>query len=110
MVQAEIKKSGYDGMIPAGLVLTGGSANLNGITDAAGHVLRLPVRIGAPRGLSEVAGPMSIPPFAASVGLVLWGMKKRSGVEMLMETSRRGGRSSMAVGRKFGGWLREFLP
>ena len=110
MVQAEIKKSGYDGMIPAGLVLTGGTANLTGITDAAGHVLRLPVRIGAPRGLSEVAGPMSIPPFAASVGLVLWGMKKRSGVEMLMETSRRGGRSSMAVGRKFGGWLREFLP
>jgi cell division protein FtsA len=110
MVQAEIKKSGYDGMIPAGLVLTGGTANLAGITDAAGHVLRLPVRIGAPRGLSEVAGTLSVPAFATSVGLVLWGMKKRSGAEILQNHSRRGGGAGMAVGRKFGGWLREFLP
>ena len=110
MVQAEIKKSGYDGMIPAGLVLTGGTANLTGITDAAGHVLRLPVRIGAPRGLSEVAGTLSVPAFATSVGLVLWGMKKRSGVEILQNNSRRGGGAGLAVGRKFGGWLREFLP
>lgn len=110
MVQAEIKKSGYDGMIPAGLVLTGGTANLTGITDAAGHVLRLPVRIGAPRGLSEVAGTLSVPAFATSVGLVLWGMKKRSGAEILQNNSRRGGGAGLAVGRKFGGWLREFLP
>jgi cell division protein FtsA len=110
MVQAEIKKSGYDGMIPAGLVLTGGTANLTGITDAVGHVLRLPVRIGSPRGLSEVADSISVPAFATGVGLVLWGMKKRSGAEMLQETSRRGGKASLAVGRKFGGWLREFLP
>jgi hypothetical protein len=57
-----------------------------------------------------VADSISVPAFATGVGLVLWGMKKRSGAEMLQETSRRGGKASLAVGRKFGGWLREFLP
>jgi cell division protein FtsA len=110
MVQAEIKKSGYDGMIPAGLVLTGGGAELTGIADAAGHVLRLPVRIGVPRGLSGLADSLGAPPYATSVGLVLWALKKRNGVELLQEAARRGGKPSVAVGRKFGGWLREFLP
>lgn len=112
MVQAEIKKSGYDGMIPAGIVLTGGSAALTGISDAAAHVMRLPVRIGVPRGLSGLVDNLGAPPYATSIGLVLWGMRKRSGAELLQETYRRsgGGKSGMAVGRKFGGWLREFLP
>jgi cell division protein FtsA len=112
MVQAEIKKSGYDGMIPAGLVLTGGGAELTGISDAAGHVMRLPVRIGVPRGLSGMADSLGAPPYATSVGLVLWALKKRNAAELLQEVAatRRGGRPGVAVGRKFGGWLREFLP
>ena len=112
MVQAEVKKSGYDGMVPAGLVLTGGGAELTGISDAAGHVMRLPVRIGVPRGLSGMADSLGAPPYATSVGLVLWAMKKRNAAELLQEVAatRRGGRPGVAVGRKFGGWLREFLP
>ncbi len=110
MVQAEIKKSGYDGMIPAGLVLTGGTATLNGITDAAGHVLRQPVRLGVPRGLSGLADSLGAPAYASSVGLVLWSLKKRTSAAVAPDAARRGGRPQMAVGRKFGGWLREFLP
>ena len=110
MVQAEIKKSGYDGMIPAGLVLTGGTSALTGINDAAAHVMRLPVRVGVPRGLTGLADHLAAPPYATSVGLMLWAMKKRNGAELLQETTRRGGRPAVAVGRKFGGWLREFLP
>jgi cell division protein FtsA len=109
MVQGEIKKSGYDGMIPAGLVLTGGTAALNGISDAAANVLRMPVRVGVPRGLSGLSDTLGAPTYAGSVGLVLWGLKKTTGDEILLE-SRRGGGGGLALGRKVGGWFRNFLP
>ncbi len=109
MVQGEIKRSGYDGMIPAGLVLTGGSAALHGMTDVAAHVLRLPVRVGVPRGLRGLSDTLGAPHYAASVGLVLWGLKKTTGEELLHE-SRRGGGGGLALGRKVGGWFRNFLP
>jgi cell division protein FtsA len=109
MVQSEIKKSGYDAMIPAGLVLTGGAAGLKGINDAAAHVLRMPVRVGVPRGLSGLSGDtLTSPAYSSSVGLVLWGLRKISGEELLQETRRSSG--GVGVGRKFRGWLREFLP
>ncbi len=108
MVQGEIKKSGYDGMIPAGLVLTGGTACLTGISDAAANVLRLPVRVGVPRGLSGLSDTLGAPAYAASVGLVLWGHKKSRSDEILHESRRGGG--GFTFGRKVGGWFRNFLP
>lgn len=110
MVQSEIKKSGYDGMIPAGLVLTGGTAALGGVTDAAANVLRMPVRVGVPRGLSGLSDTLGAPTYAASVGLVLWGLKKTTGDELLLESRRGGGGGGLALGRKVGGWFRNFLP
>ncbi len=110
MVQGEIKKSGYDGMIPAGLVITGGTAGLSGISDAAAHVLRMPVRVGVPRGLSGLSDTLGAPMYASSVGLVLWGLKKSTGDELLQESRRGGGNGGLALGRKVGGWFRNFLP
>ncbi|MEI6046399.1 MAG: cell division protein FtsA [Chloroflexota bacterium] len=108
MVQGEIKKSGYDGMIPAGLVFTGGTAGMTGLSDAAAHVLRMPVRVGVPRGLSGLSDSLGAPTYAASVGLVLWGLKKTLGDELLLESRRGGG--GLTLGRKVGGWFRNFLP
>ncbi len=110
MVQAEIKKSGYDGMIPAGLVLTGGSAGMTGITDAAAHTLRMPVRIGVPRGLTGISDTLSAPTYSTSVGLVLWGLRKLSGEELVQEVRRTSGGGGTGAGRKIKGWFREFLP
>jgi cell division protein FtsA len=110
MVQGEIKKSGYDAMIPAGIVLTGGSASLTGITDAAAHILRMPVRVGVPRGMSGMGGDaLNNPAYSAGVGLVLWGLKKMNGEDILKEP-RRASSGGVGVGRKFSGWLRNFLP
>lgn len=74
MVRKELAKADKDGMLPAGVVLTGGGAKLPGIEDIAKHVLQLPVTIGQPSGLSGLVDKVSDPAFAAPVGLMLENM------------------------------------
>src|SRR2546428_153441 len=78
MVHEEIKKSGYDGLLPAGLVLTGGSAELPGILEVAGQTLDLPAPISPPLGVDWLGGLSCLPPYATSVGLLLWGLRHTS--------------------------------
>lgn len=72
-IDRELKKIDRSGMLPAGVVLTGGGAKLNGITEVAKRVLRLPVSIGYPTGVSSITDKSSDVLFAPAVGLVLWG-------------------------------------
>jgi len=74
MVRKELAKADKDGMLPAGVVLTGGGAKLPGIEELAKHVLQLPVTIGQPSGLSGLIDKVSDPAFAAPVGLMLENM------------------------------------
>lgn len=76
MVLSEIKRSGYDGLLPAGVVLCGGSAQLAGMKVFARQVLNLPVRIGEPRNLGGLKDRVSSPTYATSVGLLAWGLKR----------------------------------
>src|SRR5256886_3837169 len=75
MVHEEIKKSGYEGLLPAGVVITGGTAELPDILETAGLILDLPVRIGSPLGLHGLADSINRPAYATSVGLLLWGLQ-----------------------------------
>ena len=68
----EIKRSGYDGLLPAGMVLTGGVASLPGIRKLASEVLGMPVRIAKPENLSGMSDKLHNPAYATSVGLLLW--------------------------------------
>jgi len=74
LVQQEIKRSGYDGLLPAGMVLTGGTALLPGIRKVAGEVLEMPVRIARPENLIGMTDQLLSPAFATSVGLLKWAM------------------------------------
>ncbi len=74
MVVQEIKRSGYDGLLPAGIVLTGGATSLPGIKTVAGRVLGVPVRIAQPQGLVGMTDRLDSPAFATSVGLLQWGL------------------------------------
>lgn len=76
MVGMEIKKSGFGGMTPSGIVLTGGGAQTAGIIEAAKRTLSMPVRIGVPDGVTGLVDDILNPAFATSVGLVLYGSKK----------------------------------
>ena len=74
MVRKELAKADKDGMLPAGVVLTGGGAKLPGIEEIAKQVLQLPVTLGQPSGLSGLVDKVSDPAFAAPVGLMLENM------------------------------------
>jgi len=101
-VQQEIKRSSYDGLLPAGLVLCGGTAQMPGMRDLARSIFELPVQIGIPRGITGLIDRVSGPDAAVAVGLVKW-----------TPTLEEGGgwrtvRTSF-VGRATG-WLRNLLP
>jgi cell division protein FtsA len=72
MIYIDAKRAGFDEMIAAGLVLTGGTASLHGIDELAEQVLGMPVRTGVPRGIRGLADSLNSPAYAASVGLLRW--------------------------------------
>jgi cell division protein FtsA len=73
-VLQEIKRSGYDGLLPAGVVLTGGSSLLPGIRKLGAEVLGLPVRIAQPENLVGLVDQLYSPAFSTSVGLLNWAL------------------------------------
>lgn len=75
MVGLEVKKSGFGGMTPSGIVLTGGGALTVGAVESAKRTLSMPVRIGIPTGVSGLVDDVLNPAFASSLGLVLYGGK-----------------------------------
>jgi cell division protein FtsA len=74
LVLQEIKRSGYDGLLPAGMVLTGGTSNLPGIRALASEVLGMPVRVAKPENLLGLVDQLQSPAYSTSVGLLYWAM------------------------------------
>jgi len=73
LIILELPRNDYGNIIPAGIVFTGGSANLPGLAELASDVTKLPVRIGLPVNLNGVSNNMlNDPAYATSVGLLLW--------------------------------------
>jgi cell division protein FtsA len=101
MILQEIKRSGYDGLLPAGVVLCGGTAELAGIRDLAREVLNLPVRVGAPQDLQGLVDILGSPAYATSVGLVQWGLR---------HDAQRPARPSRNGHFRLPGFLKAFLP
>lgn len=76
LVNREIYRAGMESLIPSGLVLTGGTALLDGVTEIAESVFSLPTRIGTPIGLKGLADVVQNPMYATGVGLVLYGARR----------------------------------
>ena len=72
LVLQEIKRSGYDGLLPAGIVLTGGSSALPGMRSVASRVLGLPVRVAGPENMIGMTDKLHSPAYSTSVGLLHW--------------------------------------
>ena len=78
LVHREILKSGYENLIPSGVVLTGGTASLEGLPELVEQIFNLPVRRGYPSGIGGLMDVVNNPMYAAGVGLVLYGRRHRS--------------------------------
>ena len=76
MIYIDVKRAGFDDMIAAGLVLSGGTASLPGICELSEMVLRMPVRTGVPKGVHGLADSLNSPAYATSVGLLHWAMEE----------------------------------
>ncbi len=98
----EVKRSGYDNLLPAGIVLTGGVAQLNGFGELSRDQLQWPVRIGRPQGIASSVMDLSSPEYATAVGLLLWG--QQNGAEPVIAEPQPG------VLDRIVRWLRNFLP
>jgi len=103
-VRRRLARAGFEDSLPAGAVLVGGTAQLHGLRRLASEILESHVRVGGPSGIYGLSDQLGTPAFAASVGLLKWGLNHQA-----FETG--GGLSSFSgsVGA-FVNWLRGFLP
>jgi len=106
LVGQEVKRSGYDGLLPAGIVLTGGGGQLAGLREVARDVTQLPVRLAKPGNLKGLVDSLGSPAYSTALGLVNWGMH---GV-MARPSKRRRASGGNGFGFDLGGWLRNLLP
>jgi cell division protein FtsA len=102
MILQEIKRSGYDGLLPAGVVLCGGTSELPGICEVIRDVVHLPVRVGRPQDLQGLVDTLTNPAYATSVGLLMWERNHKSVV--------RPRPSKPSVSGRLANWFRNLLP
>ena len=76
MVLREVRRAVHDDILSAGLVLTGGTANLAGIAQLTEQVTGLPARVGVPRNIQGLVDTLVDPAYAASVGLLQWAVRE----------------------------------
>lgn len=106
LVFREVKRSGYDGLLAAGLVLCGGSAQLAGFRDLAAQLLNLPVRVGAPHDLQGLTDMLENPAYATAVGVLRWALQQ--GKEEVGHSKPK--RPPSDFWRRIREWLAVFLP
>ena len=78
LVQAELRRSGFEDLITAGVVLTGGSSKIEGLVDLAEEVFHMPVRLGSPQCVMGLVDVVRNPIYATGVGLLLFGSQNRA--------------------------------
>jgi cell division protein FtsA len=104
LVLQEIKRSGFDGLLPAGVVLTGGTAALPGIRKTASQSMNMSARVARPEGLVGLVDALDGPEFSTSVGLLRFALR----TDILGGPRDR--TNGFNLGRALGGLFGRFLP
>ena len=112
LIFQEIKRSGYDGLLPAGMVLTGGTSALLGINRVASQVLDMPVRVAQPENLKGLVDKLNSPAYSTSFGLLQWAISMHDHQVAVSSTAKR--RKPRGEGNvKFDAikdWMKRLLP
>jgi cell division protein FtsA len=101
LIQAELRRSGFEDLCAAGIVLTGGSSKMEGAVELAEEIFHMPVRMGIPQYIAGLVDVVRNPIHATGVGLLLFGYHNRA----LRETEARMGNSLNAVLRRMKSWF-----
>ena len=75
LIKREIYRAKMERVISSGIVVSGGTALLDGVIDVAEAIFNLPTRLGRPRGISGLVDVVNNPMYATAVGLVMYGAK-----------------------------------
>lgn len=109
IVVQHMNQAGYTHKLPSGVVITGGSAGLPGITSIAKKVFGVPARVGYPRGLDGLIDDISSPTYAVLQGLILHGLADE-GLSVSRGKQASVIKSGAGIANKLSGFLRNLLP
>ena len=76
LVKAELQRSGFEELLAAGVVLTGGTSKMEGVVDLAEEIFHAPVRVGSPNNVCGLDDIVRNPIYSTGVGLLLYGLKQ----------------------------------
>ena len=107
LIHQEITRSGFEDLLASGVVITGGSSQMDGMVELGEEVMGLPVRLGQPARVGGLADVVRSPKYATGVGLVLYGAKQAS--RMQRPPKGGGGGPVKRASSKFTSWLREIF-
>lgn len=85
LIQRELRRSGFEDMVAAGVVLTGGTSKMEGVIELAEEIFHMPVRLGAPTNVKGLKDIVANPIYSTGVGLLMYGMEKTNDGQPTLE-------------------------
>lgn len=101
LIQAELRRSGFEDLCAAGIVLTGGSSKMEGAVELAEEVFHMPVRLGLPQYVTGLVDVVRNPIHSTGVGLLLFGYQNRA----MRESEARMGNGFKSVWNRMKNWF-----
>jgi cell division protein FtsA len=101
LIQAELRRSGFENLIAAGIVLTGGASKMEGVIELAEEIFHMPVTLGSPRNVAGLKDIVRNPVYATGVGLLMYGKEREE------EQPRRGRSRSGGIFASIKNWFGE---
>lgn len=78
LIQSELRRSGFEDVVAAGIVLTGGTSTMEGVVELAEEIFHMPVRLASPQGIAGLADVVNNPIYSTGVGLLMYGLQQQA--------------------------------